>query len=334
MIIFFYGQNDFRAKQKITDLKDKFYREVENSDHSLNVIDGASCDLNSLANSLSSGSLFTVKRMTIVENIFHTNKPALYAEILNYLQENRLTESPDIILFYDPSLFSEKGKIMKQVGDAPRPLNANEKLLFEFLSHQKFAQEYQPLSISELINWLKAEAKKNGSSIDSAASQNLITLVGDDLWLLYQEITKLAQYKKPAEIKASDVKQFVSGNFDENIFALTDAISQKNKSSALKLLEEQLRSGLPLEYILVMIRRQIKILLQLKQTDLAGHSPSDIAATLKIHPFVVKKGLEQARRFLETDLQKILVKIMDIDQANKTGVGDPQTLIDLLISEL
>jgi len=334
MIIFFYGQNDFRAKQKITELKDKFYREVKNSDHSLNVIDGASCDLNSLANSLSSGSLFTVKRMTIVENLFNTHKPTLYPEILNYLQENRLAESPDIILFYDPSLYSEKGKTMKQVGDTPRPLNVSEKILFEFLSHQKFSQEYQPLTGTELINWLKTEAKKNGSSIDSAASQNLAALVGDDLWALYQEITKLAQYKKPTEIKSADIKQFVSGNFDENIFALTDAISQKNKNVALRILEEQLRSGLPLEYILVMIRRQIKILLQLKQTDLAGHSASDIAVSLKLHPFVVKKGLEQARRFLETDLQKMLTKLMDIDRANKIGIGDPQTLIDLLISEL
>ncbi|HNX10551.1 MAG TPA: DNA polymerase III subunit delta [bacterium] len=334
MIIFFYGQNDFKARQKIKELKEKFYREVENSEHSLNSIDGANCDLAALANNLSSGSLFTQKRMTIIENLFNSHKPTLYPEVLNYLQENRLAESPDIVLFFDPSLFNDRGKTMKQVGDSPRPLNASEKPLFDFLSHQKFAQEYAPLSNSELISWLKAEAKENGSSLDSSAAQTLISLAGDDLWLLSHEIAKLAHYKRPEEIKIADVKKFVSGSIDENIFALTDAISQKNKGLAVKLLEDQAQLGIPLEYVLVMIRRQIRILKQLKQADLAGSSATEITTACKFHPFVVKKGLEQARRFMEADLEKMLKKLMDIDRANKIGSGDPQTLIDLLISEL
>jgi len=115
---------------------------------------------------------------------------------------------------------------------------------------------------------------------------------------------------------------------------LTDAISQKNKGLAVKLLEDQAQLGIPLEYVLVMIRRQIRILKQLKQADLAGSSATEITTACKFHPFVVKKGLEQARRFMEADLEKMLKKLMDIDRANKIGSGDPQTLIDLLISEL
>lgn len=335
MIIFFYGQNDFKARQKIKELKDKFYHEVKNSDHSLNIIDGANCDLATLTANLSSGSLFTEKRMTIIDNLFATHKPTLYPEVLNYLQENRLADSIDIVLFHDPLLFSDKGQTLKQVGDNPRALNNNEKLLFEFLSHQKFVQEYKPLSGNELINWLKAEAKNNHSEIDSAAAQNLISLVGADPWLLYHEITKLSHYQKNKKISVVDVKKFVSGNLiDENIFALTDAISQKNKSVAVRILEEQARAGVPLEYMLVMIRRQIRILKQLKQADLAGNTATEITTAFKLHPFVVKKGLEQARRFPESDLEKLMQKLMDIDRANKIGQGDPWTLIDLLIAEI
>jgi len=40
------------------------------------------------------------------------------------------------------------------------------------------------------------------------------------------------------DIDVSDVEELVKGKFDEDIFALTDAISARNKALAIKLLEE------------------------------------------------------------------------------------------------
>ena len=148
----------------------------------------------------------------------------------------------------------------------------------------------------------------------------------------------MINYKKlgdiPTEITTLDVKKIVAGNFDDNIFALTYALSHKNKVTALKILEEQYAADLSPEYILAMFMRQFKILLQIKTAQDSKWLPVKVASTLKIHPFIVKKGLEQSKNFSAAQLKNILNRLVEIDYLNKIGQGDLKTLLNLLISEL
>jgi len=126
----------------------------------------------------------------------------------------------------------------------------------------------------------------------------------------------------------------VRGNFDENIFALTDAISNKNNSLAAKLLEEQIEAGLADAYLINMIIRQFRILLQIRQALDSGQSSRQMISALRLHPFIVQKGINQVRRFDLDSLKNILSKLVEIDFKMKTGQADARTMLNLLIARI
>ena len=169
----------------------------------------------------------------------------------------------------------------------------------------------------------------------------IVSLLGSDLWQIDNEVDKLVNYKlglepkmikggKPAEIEAQDVEKLVRGQLDENIFALTDAISNKNKGLALKLLEEQYGAGLADTYLMTMIIRQFRILLQTRQALDSGLTSRQIISNLRLHPFVVQKSINQVRNFNLQTLKDILNKLTQIDYRVKTGQADVRTMLDLL----
>ncbi|PJA09616.1 DNA polymerase III subunit delta [Candidatus Falkowbacteria bacterium CG_4_10_14_0_2_um_filter_41_15] len=336
MIIFFYGDNNFKAKQKINELKTKFFQEIDPNEHSFNVLDGVMVDLTEISQTVNTGSLFTKKRLTLIENIFANKKVSILEELLNYLQKNNLEKSDDILVLYEPKLKNQKGKIVKVSpnGEKDSPLNAKEKKLFEFLSQQKFTQEFKPLTPAELSGWIKTEVEKRGGTIKSAAVTELINYSNNDLWQINNEIEKLINYKPATEIASSDIEKICSPAIDDNIFALTDALGNKNKPLALKILEDQYHLDVADEYLLAMLLRQFKIILQLKVSLNNGESPSKIGPSLGLHPYVAQKSANQTKYFTLAQLRRISSELTHLDYLNKTGQTDFRTGLNLLIAKM
>lgn len=336
MIIFLYGDNDFKARQKINEIKKKFFQEVDPNEHSFNVLDGTSIDLDKVSEAVSTGSLFTKKRLTLIENIFSNKKTAFLEELLSYLQNNSLDKGDDILIIYEPRIKNQKSKAVKASpnGEKDSPLNAKEKKLFEFLTQQKFVQEFKAFNASELTAWIKTEVAKRGATIKPEAISELVKNNNNNLWQINNEIEKLTNYKTIGEITVSDVEKICTPATDDNIFALTDALGNKNKSLTLKILEDQYRLDATDEYLLAMLLRQFKLILQLKVIMDNGENPSKIGPSLGLHPYVAQKSAEQARRFDSQQLKMIINNLTHLDYLNKTGQTDFKTGLNLLIAKI
>ena len=126
----------------------------------------------------------------------------------------------------------------------------------------------------------------------------------------------------------------VRGKFDENIFALTDAISQKNKALSLNLLEKELENGLAEPYLMHMLIRQFRILLQVRAAMDLGHTSRKAASELKLHPFVAQKSFTQAKNFSIESLKIIFSRLIKMDRQLKTGQGDFKTDLALMIASI
>jgi DNA polymerase-3 subunit delta len=218
-------------------------------------------------------------------------------------------------------------------------------VFFSFLKKQKYAAVFNSLSNTEATAWAKKEIASRGGKITASAATLLAGFLGSDLWRMSNEIDKLINYKAGQKLKLDlsdehvainneDVESLVRGNFDEKIFALTDAISNKNKSLAIKLLEDQIDAGLTDIYLLSMIARQFKILLRVRQALDSGMTPRQISSVLKIHPFVAQKGIAQARNFTLHVLRDMLKRIIEIEYNMKTGKSDVKSALDLLLVKL
>ncbi|MFZ4632023.1 MAG: DNA polymerase III subunit delta [Patescibacteria group bacterium] len=322
MIIFLHGADTFRSHRMLQEMKNKFIKDSDKDANSLSVLSGASTSLKEIAEKVNTGSLFVKKRLTVIENIFKNKKTKLFTELVDYLK--KFSDSEDnIIIFIDEELNSKE-----------KPLKADAKKLFTFLNKQKFVQEFSALTNIQLLNFIKKECELYNKEMSASAGTLLISYTGGDLWLMTSELKKLCFYCTNKIISEGDVKEMCAGLINENIFALTDALSIKNKTQALKLLEEQYAAGLNDEYLIAMLIRQFKILLQIRTTIDNNLSPSETATILKLHPYVIKKGLSQARNFSATTLKNYLNQLIRLDFSNKNGLSDIKTELMLLISTL
>ena len=329
MIFFLYGPDTYRSRKKLEELKQKFAKEVDPTGSSIEVIDGETTDINKINEAISPSSLFARRRMVVIENIFSAKKTEMLNQVLELLTKIKKNEKQDnIIIIWDNIESNSKGLIK------------NKKALFEFLRAEKFSQEFETLSNTQAASWAKKEIETRGGKITLAAATRLVSLIGSDLWSLNNEMDKLLSYKNgqtgshTTEIDIKDIEEMTRGSYDENIFALTDAITNGNKKFALKLLEEQIQAGLSEQYIFSMVLRQFRILLQVREALDVGLSSRQILNQLKLHSFVVQKSVNQVRNYSSALLKKIYSQLVEIDYKNKIGQGDLRTMLDLFVINL
>ena len=344
MIVFLYGEDNFRSRLKLNELKDKYLKEVDKLGSGLKIIAGDKASFSEITAAIGSASFLSKKRLIIIEDIFASKDQFIFEKLNEYLAKQE--KNDNIIIFWESNLKMKKIKNMMlpfliNAGGQDKPLNKKMAELFKFLAKEKYAYNFNSLSHAELANWVKKIVMARGGKISLEAAAVLVGLVGSDGWQISQEIDKLLSFKAvgkltdtEAEIAVADVKNLTRGNFSDNIFALTDAISAKNRALAVKLLDEQVEAGLDGSYLLNMFVRQFRILLQLRQAMDSGLSPRQIGSQMKLHPFVLQKGLEQARNFNLATLKNIFSQLARVDYLAKSGQKDYITGLNMLLARL
>jgi len=307
MIIFLYGQDTFRSKEKLNEIVEH-YRETHKSGLNLKHFEGKDLQFEDLKNELQIVSMFKEKKLLILSNAFSNEE--FKEEFLK--NSEKIVRSDEVILFY------EDKKI------------ASNDSLFKFLKKQAKCQEFEPLVGQKLKNWLRKEFEKYKARIDPQALDRLVVFVGDDLWQLSNEVRKLASFKKGSEIKVKDVELLVKAKIETDIFKTIDALARKDKKQALDLLHKHLEKGDSPLYLFSMINFQFRNILTVK--DLIEKKKP--LAHSGLHPYVVRKSSQHAQRFDLQDLKKIYRKIFEVDYNIKTGKIDSQTALDLLIAEI
>jgi len=108
-------------------------------------------------------------------------------------------------------------------------------------------------------------------------------------------------------------------------------LGRRDGQRAARLLHQLLDEGEHPLALLGMIVRQFRILIQVKELSERGLSQQDMAARLKLHPFVVKKAVRQAMNFSTEQLETIYRRLLETDVAIKTGQMDAVLALDMLV---
>lgn len=184
-----------------------------------------------------------------------------------------------------------------------------------------------------LVKWIMARAKAEGGAFEREAAHALATAESDPR-ALGNEITKLLTYVNFARpVELADVETLTPMGGEAKIFDMVDAIGQRRGPVALRELHKLLDKEEPL-YILGMIVRQFRLMLQAKELLEARTGEGDISQTLGLHPFPTKKICEQSRAFTLPALDRIYHRLLDYDADMKTGRADSATALDTLVVSL
>ena len=118
-----------------------------------------------------------------------------------------------------------------------------------------------------------------------------------------------------------------------DIFAMVDAIGQRNGKKALELLHTLLEE-MAFGGVFSMVVRQFRLILQAREIMNAGGAESEVARTLGLQPFVARKIVSQAQNFEMAALEMIYHHLQKVDMDVKTSRMDGEVALDLLITEL
>jgi DNA polymerase-3 subunit delta len=216
-------------------------------------------------------------------------------------------------------------------------LKRSNHLLKELLPHAK-AREFKPLNGPDLYKWMESRALMSGGNISSDATRLLPSLIGSNLWLLANEIDKLCTYTTGRSIEKADIEQLVADVREPNVFAMIDSILERRSAAATRLLHRLEEEGAAPPYLIFMITRQFRLVIQAKDLLEQRRKSSDIGGILGIErDYALRKTLDQARAYSMERLKDIYRKLLETDISIKTGKyrGDRGELaLDLLISEL
>ncbi len=304
MIIFFFGEDSFRIKQKLNDVRQHFIKNIDPGSFSLEEINGEKTSVVEISEKINTGSLFTKKRMLVIKNIFKNNNDNLFKNLIILIKKQKDDES-NALVFIDENIVNTK-------------LKENAKKFFLILKKEPYKQEFKLLNHKQVYDFAKNLFLKKTQKISPTALSSLIEKTNNDLWRLNNEVNKLSALASNRQIEIEDINNIVSGEYEEKIFILIDSFFEKRKSIAYKLLHEQLSAGLSAEYILTMIIRQIKILLEIKSAQ-KNTSNNNLTQTLNLHPYVVKKSLIQVNNFTLINLKKTFNNLIELEYKNKTG---------------
>jgi len=322
MIIFIYGPDNYRSQLKLREIIE-YYKKSHKSGVDLKTLDLKEKDPQSLKEEFFSASIFKEKKLLILKNTFLNKKFKDYF-LKNY---KSFIDLKNIILFYEE-------------GDVPQ----NDSL-FKFLNKYGKSQEFKVLGGQILKNWVKEEFNKHNVDTEKGVIEKIIDYAGANSWVLSNEIKKIASYagagvlkkdnkKNRKEIKIQDVELLVKPVIETDIFRTIDAIAQKNKKQALKLIHQHLERGDSPFYLLSMMIFQFRNLTIVKNLIEKNKPYYSILKLSKLHPFIVKKSYFQSREFTSQELKKIYQKVFQADLAIKKGKIEPEAALDSLILEL
>jgi len=207
---------------------------------------------------------------------------------------------------------------------------------------------------------LQKEAQKLldgcGKKMAPAAWIALGKKTGFDFRNSLSELEKLISFVgERALIDKEDVEEAVGRTREEEIFALTNALSEKNQLAAISTLNHLLDQGIHQLMIMTMLSREIRLLLQARVMVDSGKLPkfnqsmeygwfqntvypvfsalnptgrkNDILI-LNQHPFSVFNALRNCVRFTTSRLTDLLDELLSLERSMKTSASNPQLLLE------
>ena len=207
--------------------------------------------------------------------------------------------------------------------------------LFRALSARAEVKTFPLLRNTELRKWIQRRVIEEGGSISPGAVDLLVKLVGSNLWIMKSEINKLVLFSSGRRIEEEDVKRVVSYAHQANVFAMVDAILEFKAGIAEQSLHQLLEGGAAPAYLLVMLLRQLRMIVRVKELRGQGKPEVEIQNKLGLtSEFALRKTLEQASRYSWERLKEVYHKLLETDLSIKTGKYGGELALNILIAEL
>jgi DNA polymerase-3 subunit delta len=324
VVYIFHGNDEYAIGDALADIKSQM-GDPTTAEMNTTSLDGRTLNLDELVRATRSMPFLAERRLVVVR------------DPLGGLKSNKARDKFKNILETVPPSTALVIQISKPMVDPRNRRKGQTHWLEKWAANQEgrvFLREFTLPKGPQMVNWIRTQARERDGDFNHLAASLLGSYVGDDPRLAVQEIEKLlayVNYQRPVE--PDDVEYLVAYAGETSVFDMVDALGARNGREAQRLLHRLMEADDPLR-LFGMVVRQFRLLLLTREMLDAGNQDTEIAAVLKIPPFVVRKLMGQVRNFSLPRLEIIYHQLLDIDEAIKTGKIDGDIALDTFVASL
>ena len=194
----------------------------------------------------------------------------------------------------------------------------------------------------DAMRWTLATAQEAGARMEPDAARELVDALGADMMMIASEVEKLLLYTLGrGKISLGDVEMMVVGAKQRSLYELTDAISARDRTRALFLLQGLLNSSDAGEdaaighlYMLARTFRQMLVILEKNVRDSRAIWQA-LWQGFRMPPFAADDLIRQARRYKSRrELTRALRLVARADLELRSSPPDKRIVLERLVYEL
>lgn len=307
-----YGEEQYQVKQMIRSI---VMKEVGSFDD-MNVIryDALQTSMDVILEDVQTIPFFSNRKVIIVDHsnfLSSNNDTDLDLEqMLTYLRQP--LDSSVLILSGDFAKMDTRKKIVKEISKLCQ------------------VSVYNRLDKQSLPGFLHSEIGKRNLQLDAMAFQELLRRLPYDIATIQNELDKLALYAQ--SITEKDVKALITRTLEEDVFALVNAVVEKNSKRCFAIWQDLCVLNKDPIYLIALLASQFHLLYQVKVQLMKRNANQDaIAKTLEVHPYRVKLAIGVANTLSIDELMCVLADLAQLDQNLKNGKIDKQLGFELFL---
>lgn len=306
----YYGADEFLLKEEINKLLKEFNVDEFNTT-SYDLIENS---FDEVIEELKTVSFFANHKIVILKNIYELyNKPEVE---FKYFKEYLKKPSPGVYLI-----------IM-----TPIDVDTQSNEITELLNMYAYKVKVVSPDKESLPKIIKQLFLDDGYQIETKAIEELIHRTNSNYPIIVQEITKLKLYAHDSKnITLNSIRLMVSKNLEENIFDLTAAIVNKNRTKAIEIYYDMLTSQVNPHTILNDIANRLRRLIYTQLLRKQNYSQELIAKHFGVSIGYAYYLMRDAQILRFDELEKYLDQLTDLDYQIKSGNMDAKLGIELFL---
>ena len=203
---------------------------------------------------------------------------------------------------------------------------------FKALSKEGVVLELGMPNNNDIRTWIGNKLKAENKSMEREAYQEFVIRTDSNMENMDKEFEKLICYIGDNDtITLQDVEEICTKQIQSKVFDMINGIAEKNPKKVLDMYHDLLASKEPPIKILILIQRQFRRSLQIKDLREQGYSDDRIAKELKVQNFIIGKELKMTRNFSTATMNNLLEDACNLERDIKTGNIKDQLAVELLM---
>jgi DNA polymerase III subunit delta len=194
---------------------------------------------------------------------------------------------------------------------------------------------------SEAVRWIQEYCLTREVKIEPDAGRELVDSLGGDMMMVSNELEKLILYVgEKKRVTLGDVETMVLAAKQRSLYELTDAISSRDRTRALEMLDAMLSSGDGDEaaighlYMLAKTFRQMLVILERNVRD-QRMLWAALWQGFRVPPFAADDIIRQARRYKsKRELTRAIRLVSKADLALRSNPPSRRLILEKLVLDL